>query len=297
MGMMSGSISLGSVVGASLVWLVAGFGTVYGFAALAALAAATFLFAIARLPEPPKAPTLDPNAGKIPFATIWPFFVITTLGMTAYGMLQPILGLRLIDQFGLENAVAIGQAGAMLTGTAAAMLFSQSVLAVRLGWPPHQLLLVGGVVGVVATTVLAFTSDYWLMVAAMVLVGSSIGLLLPRQPRIHEPCDRRQGAGQGRGHQRARDGCRPRDRSDGRYRALQRLARRALLGCLPDPRSPHRPRDPCCEASGHARTAMPIPADSFRNTRILVQRTAAAASRGGLPGDNCNLRGSRRAAA
>jgi MFS family permease len=179
MGMMSGSISLGSVIGASLVWMVAGFGTVYGFAALAALAAGTFLFAILRLPEPPKAPVVDPNAGKIPFATVWPFFVVTMLGMTAYGMLQPILGLRLIDQFGLANAVATGQAGAMLMGTAAAMLFSQSVLAVRLGWPPHQLLLVGGVTGVVATTILAFTSDYWLMVAAMILVGSSIGLLLP----------------------------------------------------------------------------------------------------------------------
>ena len=179
MGMMSGSISLGSVVGASLVWMVAGFGTVYGFAALAALAAARLLFAIARLPEPREGARLDPNAHKIPFATVWPFFVITMLGMTAYGMLQPILGLRLIDQFGLDNTVAIGQAGAMLTGTAAAMLFSQSVLAVRLGWPPHRLLLVGGIAGLVGTLVLALTTDSWLMVAAMVLVGGSIGLLLP----------------------------------------------------------------------------------------------------------------------
>ncbi len=179
MGMMSGSISLGSVVGAALVWMVAGFGTVYGFAALAALAGATLLFAISRLPEPPKAQSIDPNAGKIPFATVWPFFVITMLGMTAYGMLQPILGLRLMDQFGLANAVAIGQAGAMLTGTAAAMLFSQSVLAVRLGWPPHRLLLVGGIAGLAATLVLALTTDYWLLLVAMILVGGSIGLLLP----------------------------------------------------------------------------------------------------------------------
>lgn len=179
MGMMSGSISLGSVVGASLVWMVAGFGTVYGFAALAALAGATVCFAFLRLPEPPRAPALDPNAGKIPFATVWPFFVITALGMTAYGMLQPILSLRLMDQFGLANAVAIGQAGAMLTGTAAAMLFSQSVLAVRLGWPPHRLLLVGGIAGLAATLVLSLTTEYWLLLAAMILVGGSIGLLLP----------------------------------------------------------------------------------------------------------------------
>lgn len=179
MGIVSGSISLGSVAGAALVWAVAGFGTVYGFAVLSALAAMTLAVAVLRLPEPTKAPALAVDAGKIPFARVWPFLLITMLGMTAYGMLQPILGLRLLDQFGLTNGAAIGQAGAMLTATAAAMLFSQSVLAVRLGWPPHRLLMMGGATGVVATLILAFTTDYWLLVAAMILVGGSIGLLLP----------------------------------------------------------------------------------------------------------------------
>ena len=124
MGMMSGSISLGTVAGSALVWVFAGFGTVYGFAAMATLAALTFAVALMRLPEPTRPETVEQDAHKIPFKTVWPYFVITALGMTALGMVQPIVGLRFLDQFGLPSAQAIGQAGAVLTGTAVAMLFS-----------------------------------------------------------------------------------------------------------------------------------------------------------------------------
>ena len=66
----------------------------------------------------------------------------------------------------------------MLTGTALAMFFSQSVLAVRLGWPPYRMLVVGSAAGLIGTS-LAVAVDPWLMVGAMVLVGASVGLLLP----------------------------------------------------------------------------------------------------------------------
>jgi DHA1 family tetracycline resistance protein-like MFS transporter len=115
----------------------------------------------------------------VPFATVWPFFVITVLGMTAYSLLQPITALRLMDQFSLDDAAAIGLAGAMLTATALAMLFSQSVLAVRLGWPPYRMLVVGSAAGLIGTVVLAFATATWMMVGAMVVVGASVGLLLP----------------------------------------------------------------------------------------------------------------------
>jgi MFS family permease len=181
MGIMSGSISLGTVVGSALVWMVAGYGTVYGFAALALAATVVLVAAIVVLPEPPRAvvPVTDASAHRIPFATVWPYFLITVLGMTAYTLLQPITALRLIDQFGLDETAAIGQAGAMLTATALAMLFSQSVLAVRLGWPPYRMLVVGSAAGLIGTVVLAIASDPWLMVGAMVIVGASVGLLLP----------------------------------------------------------------------------------------------------------------------
>ena len=159
--------------------MVAGFGTVYGFAALAALAAGVLVLALAKLPEPPHTPAADDKARRIPFATVWPFFLITVLGMTAYSLLQPITALRLLDQFGLDNSAAIGQAGAMLTATALAMLFSQSVLAVRLGWPPYRMLLVGSIAGLIGTVVLAIAHDPMLMVSGMVVVGASVGLLLP----------------------------------------------------------------------------------------------------------------------
>jgi predicted MFS family arabinose efflux permease len=179
MGVMSGAISLGTVTGSALVWAFAGFGTLYGFAALAVLAALTLFLAIMRLPEPTRPETVERDAHKIPFRTVWPYFVITTLGMTALGMVQPITGLRLMDQFGLPNAGAIGQAGAVLTGTSVAMLFSQSVLAVRLGWPPHRMLMVGAIAGLVGIVTLALTSDYLVLVGAMIILGGAIGLLLP----------------------------------------------------------------------------------------------------------------------
>ena len=158
MGMLSGAISMGTVAGSALVWAFAGFGTMYGFAALALLAGVTLFLALTRLPEPTRPETAERDAHKIPFKTVWPYFVVTALGMTALGMVQPITGLRLIDQFGLPNASAIGQAGAVLTGTALAMLFSQSVLAVRLGWPPHRLLMVGALAGLVGIVTLAITT-------------------------------------------------------------------------------------------------------------------------------------------
>ena len=84
MGIMSGSISLGSVVGSALVWMVAGSGP---------------SMALRPLPSPPRvrprahatagaadaSRRRDARAHRIPFATVWPYFLITVLGMTAYG--------------------------------------------------------------------------------------------------------------------------------------------------------------------------------------------------------------------
>lgn len=179
MGLMSGALSLGTVAGSALVWAFSGFGTFYGFVTLSVLATVTLCFAIMRLPEPTRPETVARDAHKIPFKTVWPYFVITTLGMTALGMVQPITGLRLMDQFGLSNAGAIGQAGAVLTGTSLAMLFSQSVLAVRLGWPPHRMLAAGAIAGFVGIVALAFTGEYAVMVGAMIILGGAIGFLLP----------------------------------------------------------------------------------------------------------------------
>lgn len=179
MGIMSASISLGTVAGSALIWAVAGFGALTGFIILAALASCALLTAVVLLPEPPRAPAVEPNAHRIPFGSVWPFLLVTMLGMTAYGMIQPITSLRLIDQFGLDHAAAMGQAGALLTGTALAMLFSQSVLAVRLGWPPQRLLVVGAAIGIVGTLLLATAGNLWIMAIAMAIVGGAVGLLLP----------------------------------------------------------------------------------------------------------------------
>lgn len=179
MGIMSASLSVGSVTGSALVWAVAGFDTVYGFVILAALAGLTVLLAALRLPEPPRAPALEVDAHKIPFARVWPYFAVTALAMSAYSMMQPITGLRMMDQFGLPQAAAIGQAGLVLMATALAMIFSQSVLAVRLKWPPQRMLIIGGLSGFAGLAILTFAGDFLIVAGAMMVIGASIGLLLP----------------------------------------------------------------------------------------------------------------------
>ena len=140
MGMMSGSISLGTVAGSALVWAVCGLRhdlRVRGPGDARRGDAVPRPHAPAGTPRGPKRSSATPT--RFRSQTVWPYFVVTALGMTAYGMVQPITGLRLIDQFGLANAGAIGQAGAVLTGTALA----DAVLAVgarrapRLAAAPH----------------------------------------------------------------------------------------------------------------------------------------------------------------
>lgn len=179
MGMMSAAISCGSVAGAALVWIVAGFGTVPGFIVLSVLGGLTWCLALLQLPEPPPKPAVSPDASKIQFGRVWPFFLITMLGMAAYGMMQPIVGLRLMDQFGLPQADAIGRAGAVLTGTALAMMLAQFVVAVRLAWPPQRMLLVGSICGLVGLLAVGFAADFTMLLGAMMLVGASIGMILP----------------------------------------------------------------------------------------------------------------------
>ena len=76
------------------------------------------------LPEPQRHVAAERSAHTVPFRKVWPFFTITALAMTANTIVQPVIGLRLMDQFGLPAAAAIGFAGATVTCTALAMMFA-----------------------------------------------------------------------------------------------------------------------------------------------------------------------------
>jgi MFS transporter, DHA1 family, tetracycline resistance protein len=180
MGRMAASFGLGSVAGAGLVWLFAGFNLPAGFAAIAAFVAAAGFVCWRRLPEPERAiEAAMPAAARIEFGRIWPFLVVTVLGVATYALLQATTGLRLQDTLGLTPEAAAGRAGATLTLTALAMVVAQGFLVGRLGWSPLRLMGVGATVALGAMLAMALVSGYPALLGALCVLGLGLGLLLP----------------------------------------------------------------------------------------------------------------------
>jgi DHA1 family tetracycline resistance protein-like MFS transporter len=179
MGLVSAAISVGTVTGAVLVWIVGGLSPMIGFALIAASAATAFVLALFFLPEPKRHIVREKSEQRIPIGKIWPFFVITSLAMTANTIVQPTIGLRLMDQFGLPEAAAVGFAGAAITCTALAMFFSQAVLTPRLKWPPVRMLRVGGIGAVAGLLALVLADNLPMIIVSMAVLGLSLGLVLP----------------------------------------------------------------------------------------------------------------------
>ena len=179
MGRMAASFGLGSVVGASLVWLFAGVSLPLGLAVIAAFVATTGLLCWRALPEPMRAVDAGPAASRIDLRRIWPFLIVTMLGVTTYALLQATTGLRLQDTLGVTPEVAAGRAGGALTASALAMVIAQGFLVGWLGWPPHRLMIAGAVLALLGMIATAFAPGYAELLAALCVVGLGLGLLLP----------------------------------------------------------------------------------------------------------------------
>ncbi len=179
MGRMSASFGLGSVIGASLAWLFAGLGLSLGFAAIALLLAASGILCWRLLPEPQRPEAVTIAASRIELRRIWPFLLVTVLGVTTYALLQATTALRLQDTLGLTPEAATGRAGATLMATALAMVVAQGVLVGRLGWPPQRLMAAGATLSLAAMLTMALVTAYPALLAALCLLGLGLGLLLP----------------------------------------------------------------------------------------------------------------------
>jgi DHA1 family tetracycline resistance protein-like MFS transporter len=180
MGRMAASFGLGSVVGASLAWVFAGISLPLGFAAVAAFVAVAGLVCWRALPEPQRAvDAVSPAASRIELRRIWPFLIVTVLGVTTYALLQATTGLRLQDTLGLSPEAAAGRAGATLTATALAMVFAQGFLVGRLGWTPYRLMGVGAAVALAAMITMVLVPGYPALLGGLCALGLGLGLLLP----------------------------------------------------------------------------------------------------------------------
>lgn len=180
MGRMAASFGLGSVVGASLAWLFADIGLPSGLAAIAAFVALAGLLCWRALPESQRlVDKTSPAASRIELARIWPFLLVTVLGVATYAVLQATTALRLQDTLGLTPEAAAGRAGATLTAASLAMVIAQGFLVGRLGWTPYRLMGTGGAIALVALVTMAVLPGYAALLAGLCGMGLGLGLLLP----------------------------------------------------------------------------------------------------------------------
>jgi MFS transporter, DHA1 family, multidrug resistance protein len=180
MGLMSVVATFGTVCGSALLYAIAKYGVTVGFAAIAGLGVIALILALVLLPEVPRPPSAAaPDQGAVPFMKIWANLGVTLIGYISFTMLQPLFGFRLMDKFGYDTAGAIGQAGLILAGATLALVASQGVIAVLGKWRASRMLLLGSVGVFVGLCGLVVAPDVMWMVVAMVVVGLSLGLVVP----------------------------------------------------------------------------------------------------------------------
>ncbi len=180
MGLMSVVATFGTVCGTALLYVVAKYGVMWGFAAISGLGVLALLFALVLLPEVARPPTATvPDQRAVPFMKIWANLAITVIGYISFTMLQPLFGFRLMDKFGYDTAGAIGQAGLILAGATLALVGSQAVIAVLGKWRASSMLLAGSIGVFIGLCGLVAAPDVMWMVVAMVVVGLSLGFVVP----------------------------------------------------------------------------------------------------------------------
>lgn len=180
MGRMAAAFGLGSVAGASLVWLFAGISLPAGFFAIALFVASSGVVCWRALVEPARASGGSlPALSRVEPRRIWPYLIVTVLGVTTYALLQATTGLRLQDLYGLTPEAAAGRAGATQTATSLVMVLAQGVLVGRLGWTPHRLMGGGATIALAAMIAMAMLPGYPALLGSLCLLGLGLGLLLP----------------------------------------------------------------------------------------------------------------------
>ncbi|SPT53059.1 Major Facilitator Superfamily [Actinomyces bovis] len=95
------------------------------------------------------------------------------------GVVQIIAGFIVQDRLSLSAQQAVPLTAVMLLSNAVGAMLTQLVLVPRLVWSPRRLVRAGGLVTLVALSVLALASQLWLMAAATFAIGLGGGLVGP----------------------------------------------------------------------------------------------------------------------
>jgi MFS family permease len=179
MGILAAASSTGTIAGSALIWVVSDVGVQWAFGVLAAASLVTFLFSIVGLREPVRPSPDDAGMSIIPFGLVAPLFLITLATMTAFTLIQPTIGLRLMDHFGLAPAHALAQAGILLVSASVATVLAQALVVVRLRWPVGRLIAVGALLATAAAALMTVTESMIGIWIGFLAGGFALGLILP----------------------------------------------------------------------------------------------------------------------
>lgn len=173
------ALGIGATIGAAVAWRVAGTNPVLGFGLVAALAALACWCASLWVAEPARQTERTSGRLRISVSGIWPFLAITVVSISAYGILNQVTALRLQDGLGFTVEDSITYGGAALMATALTLIVFQILAVSLLQWSPSRLLKVGSVIATVSIFACAFAADYKQILAALIILGAGLGLMLP----------------------------------------------------------------------------------------------------------------------
>lgn len=183
MGLLGAAYGIGAILGAAVAWGLGGTAPALAFGAVAGLGMVGLAAVALATPEPVRGGDGDATGGAadgaVSLAAVWPFLLVTLLAITAYGLLQQVMALRLQDAWGFSTQEATSAAGGIMMATSFIMILVQGIGLRLLRWAPAQLLRSGALLAVLALALATLARGRWELLAAMGLFGAGIGLMLP----------------------------------------------------------------------------------------------------------------------
>ncbi|MBO6548395.1 MAG: MFS transporter [Rhizobiales bacterium] len=180
MGLLAAAFGLGTIAGSSLLWAISSLSIILGFYIIASFTGITTLLNMLLVKDAALSTKQNfKQESTIPWSKIWPCFLITTLGVTCYTLLNHVTGLHLQDLFKLEAEQASKEAGKLLTFTAITMILMQAIILQKVKFPPVRFMQIGALLALFGFFSLSYFKDYQLIIISMISLGGALGLVLP----------------------------------------------------------------------------------------------------------------------
>ena len=174
------SMGLGMMAGPAVAAGFSSISLIFPFYAVAGLAVVAGILVWKYIVDVPREPR--PRESKPERLLSWeilPFFVTSSLVMTALSTMQQSSAFYFQDKFQLTAAQTAQYVGIGLTASAVASVSAQFFLVNRMGLRPRILLRAGGPIAFIGIALLITMDSYPLLVLGMGVFGIGMGLIMP----------------------------------------------------------------------------------------------------------------------